>query len=700
MSQTWKRNLVVGQSTKNASALFQVEGSTSLGSKPGPTMTTAQRDAIATPVAGLIIFNSDTGKYNTYNGFAWTEDLSNNNRLASINFIKNPGAEINTYGWATYADAAATTPVNGTGGSPNITLSRTTTAAEILRGIASFEMVKDASDRQGEGVSYDFSIDTTDQGKSCYIQFSYQVTSNYASGDLRVFVYDVTNATVLNVTNDNDGSIQYAASPGSLFTGYFTPASNSTSYRLIFHITSTNASAYDFQFDEVVVTPQKVVPGSIVTPWVSFTPTGAWVSVSGGGQATYTGYWRRVGDSMELQVNVSVGGAPTSATLDINMPSGYTIDTNKLATAAANGGSVVGQIAIQDANAVDWVGFVRVQDASTLRCLYVDGSSNQQLITQAAPMTWASGDNLGLWARVPISGWSSGASLSTFESALRTVRVVAYNTSTQSFGDGADTDVTFNAESIDNFNAFNISTGIFTAPFAGTYLAACSVELTSLTAGTGGMRLYTAASTAVNIISSRCDIEGTSLALNAAGAIYLQAGETLKFRVFQNNGSSRSSVANRNTISITSLPDFSVFSIFGENRYLSATSSAFNLSTAGYATGEYAQMTGNSVPLTPGVWILQGTMALVQGTGTVTGVGAYWGTNNGANDTSLPTSPTLQAGVQFSQMSLASINGTIPAPAIRVVVNAETTIYLVGRTFFSSAGTGTVTASIYAEKIA
>ena len=35
------------------------------------TYTTAERDAISSPVAGMVIFNSFTAKLNFYNGSAW-----------------------------------------------------------------------------------------------------------------------------------------------------------------------------------------------------------------------------------------------------------------------------------------------------------------------------------------------------------------------------------------------------------------------------------------------------------------------------------------------------------------------------------------------------------------------------------------------------------------------------------------------------
>ena len=59
----------VGVGTLNASAILQAD-STTKGFLP-PRMTTAQRDAIASPAAGLTIFNTTTNALNIYNGTSW-----------------------------------------------------------------------------------------------------------------------------------------------------------------------------------------------------------------------------------------------------------------------------------------------------------------------------------------------------------------------------------------------------------------------------------------------------------------------------------------------------------------------------------------------------------------------------------------------------------------------------------------------------
>jgi hypothetical protein len=62
-------NTGIGTATPNASAVLDVS-STTKGFLP-PRMTTAQRDAISTPPAGLVIYNTSTNVLNFYNGSAW-----------------------------------------------------------------------------------------------------------------------------------------------------------------------------------------------------------------------------------------------------------------------------------------------------------------------------------------------------------------------------------------------------------------------------------------------------------------------------------------------------------------------------------------------------------------------------------------------------------------------------------------------------
>lgn len=62
---------IIGGSTINSSAKLQVDSNNS-GFLP-PRMTTTERNAIATPAAGLMIYNTTTGRHQGFNGTVWND---------------------------------------------------------------------------------------------------------------------------------------------------------------------------------------------------------------------------------------------------------------------------------------------------------------------------------------------------------------------------------------------------------------------------------------------------------------------------------------------------------------------------------------------------------------------------------------------------------------------------------------------------
>lgn len=206
--------------------------------------------APSSPQNGDIYYDSGLNKFRKYENSAWSDlgsgGTSTNTNI--INFVSNPDAETDTTGWAAYADAAGASPVDGTGGSPTVTITRSTSTP--LRGTGSFLITKDVANRQGQGVSYDFSIDTADKSKTVAISFAYDAGTSVtgASSDVRVWIYDVTNNALIAPL------VQTISSTTGIFYTNFI-ATTSTSYRLILHIATTNASAWTFKFDTVNVSP-------------------------------------------------------------------------------------------------------------------------------------------------------------------------------------------------------------------------------------------------------------------------------------------------------------------------------------------------------------------------------------------------------------------------------------------------------------
>ena len=71
--------------------------------------------------------------------------------------------------------------------------------------------------------------------------------------DVRVFVYDIDNANLMPVTPAT--TLAGPVSTPGAFSGVFT-TTTSSNYRLILHIATSNATAWDLLFDSVVVSDQ------------------------------------------------------------------------------------------------------------------------------------------------------------------------------------------------------------------------------------------------------------------------------------------------------------------------------------------------------------------------------------------------------------------------------------------------------------
>lgn len=446
-------------SAPSSDAILEVT-STTKGLLP-PRMTQTQRDSIGTPTAGLTIYNTTTNKLNVYNNASWVE-VGSGSGGGGINYVTNSDFENNaTTGFSTFADVAQADPVDGTGGSANVTFAATGTSP--LRGTYSALFTKDAVNRQGQGFSYDFTIASADAlgARVQRIGFEYQITSGtFANGDISVWIYDITNARLVQPVPYqilNSGLVEQ-------WRGEFQPATNSTSYRLIWHVSSTSASAYTIKIDSVTVGPSEVARGAIITDWVSYTPTGSWVS-----NATYTGKWRRVGDSILLDVKISLSGAPTSTFLTVNLPTGLSIDTAKLA--GTNAEQPHGDVVIYDSSAgLATPGKLEYASTTSLYVQHVAATSNNiNGTTQAAPITFASGDYIYIRGySLPIQGWSSSTQMSS-DAGTRLVSFSSKLASSPTLATGTETTGQFDSINQDTHGGYNAAGHYYTIPEAGFY---------------------------------------------------------------------------------------------------------------------------------------------------------------------------------------------------------------------------------------
>lgn len=175
----------------------------------------------------------------------------------------NPTVDVAVTGYTAYADAAGALPVDGTGGAPNTTCTRTTSSP--ITGAGSLLITKAGSaNRQGEGCAIlSNTLSTADLLPTVeQIDFDYQIASGtFTAGsdgpsgvasDYEVFLYDVTNAVVVQPLVYK----LYSNAKGH-FTSWFQTATNATTYRLIFHNATTTTNNFTIAVDNISMHPAK-----------------------------------------------------------------------------------------------------------------------------------------------------------------------------------------------------------------------------------------------------------------------------------------------------------------------------------------------------------------------------------------------------------------------------------------------------------
>lgn len=386
------------------------------------------------------------------------------------NYIKNGNAQVNTTGWATYADAAGTVPVDCTGGSPATTFTRSTTAPlDAANSPGSFIYTHSAANLQGEGASYDFTISNADKAKVLNVEIeslvdsgTFTAGSSSAASDVMVYLYDVTNATVIHPSNSKFFS--NSTSVAEKFSGTFQTPSNSNSFRLCLHNATTAASGFALKLGRVKVSPSNYVYGSPITDWVQYTPT----IVGFGTPSSVVFFSRRVGDTLEVKGSFTSGistGVTATATLGYNGVSGNVTaaGTSKVRSLGEIGGN----------------GFFSAAGAATLTVLAVDSDNKMYFGLQNAGSAGfssnlgngiaSSGQTVSFFAQFPIAGWSSSVQMSDNSDT----RIVSFAGSQTSQAVTANvTNINFTA-SKDSHGAWNGSQ--FTVPVAGDYVVGASL---------------------------------------------------------------------------------------------------------------------------------------------------------------------------------------------------------------------------------
>lgn len=470
--------------------------------------------------------------------FAGTEAIIKADQADGLESVKNymkekAHFEKNVNGWSGYADAAGTRPVDGTGGSPTITCTRSTTSP--ITGDGSLIITKDAANRQGQGCAATFTIGNEMKAKIMQIEMDYRVVSGtFAAGsstagsDLIVYIYDVTNSTLLEPT-----SIKFLSNsttiPDKMVTNFQTSATGTT-YNLIIHQATTSASAFVLMLDNIKTTASRYVYGTPITDWVSYTYTG-FTSSNG----VMNSKWRRVGDMMEVMQSMEWSNTAGAFSGNFGLPTGYTIDTAKLPLSTiAVDRTIVGRGTALDSGLFIYDVMVTYRDTSTVNIWSLDvntvGYGRNTNLTNTAPFTIAASDNISIRYSVPIVGWSSSIQMSDGYDARKVNLKLSTNAGSVATAATTWTTLTFTTPEFDDVAGWN-GTDTYTFKSAGDY------EIGLLSGQNSDAAAYYRTGYRINggtdvVLGQTIGKVGGSAYVNASTVIRVNAGDTLQFRVY------------------------------------------------------------------------------------------------------------------------------------------------------------------------
>lgn len=259
-----------------------------------------------------VIFSGKYSKLLTQSGVLTKSGAIINND-GEKNYLPLGNAET-TNPWVMYDDAAAI-PVDGTGGSTSATVTQSST--NPLTGYKSFIFTPHSA--LGEGAAYSFTLDREDKYKLIHCDLSYEVASGtYATGDLAVYLYDVTNSQLLTPF-----STHLLANVGIPSTQRFTfQATDSTSYRLLIHQV-TNNSGYTIKFETKLGPKDFAGYSSIQADPISYTPIFTGLGTVSNIDIKYA----RDGKYLLVEGTFRAG-TPTASAATMTLPSGLNISSN------------------------------------------------------------------------------------------------------------------------------------------------------------------------------------------------------------------------------------------------------------------------------------------------------------------------------------------------------------------------------------
>lgn len=316
----------------------------------------------ATATNGQFLYATDTKKYYGVKDGALTELGGGAGDADTIHLIDAEDIQL------TDIDLTGNNASFDGGGTITVSsLSLSTTAADLLNSTSVIKY-SPAANGQNDYFGFTKSIPIGQRGMNLGFRFNYKTSSTTLDNDFRFAVKIKDGASAGTITYDNITAYNNTNNTGNIFnTSTFIPQ-DCTEIEFGWQNTDTTTTVQLF-VNNIVISQSPFTYKDVVemSDWTSFTVTSSHIA-----NTTTTGKWRRVGDSMEIQFFNAYSGAPTSAALTFDIPTGYTIDTAKITTTS---GYIDSNGNLLDSAASTYPIRARYSDSNTVAVYYTDRKS-------------------------------------------------------------------------------------------------------------------------------------------------------------------------------------------------------------------------------------------------------------------------------------------------------------------------------------
>ena len=481
----------------------------------------------------------------------------------------NIDAEVNVNDWTGFDDAGASY-VNGTGGTAtDFVLSRTTSVGEVLNGLASFKLAKAAADAQGQGWSFDVPVPLGYRGQPGKLNFPIKLSANYVPGDVRMYLFDVTNSRIITPT---PSSIDLPGGQQDIIQQFFYIPYDCEILRASFFVATTNASAYDIFFDDFgVLAIEALQAGSIITDAQSYTPT-----LTGFGTPTNVEFSYSQSGKFVLLHGKFTSGTSTAVEARIGLPTDLLTDPN------------IPSIKIVGTGTFDFVGAtmptILVEPSVAYLTIGLQDGTFDGLTKRNGDDLVASGDIFTFFAAVEILGFTSGSN-SIIDLPTKKVIATAEMSGVQSIADATFTTVVLDTTNEDTDGQYDNSTGEFTVKYPGDIEIKGALLFDTNATGTRSVEVVDGSNVRRKLLDVRPSLTGADTLVTMSATIEnCVPGDILKIRVMQNSGGNLdvgSGAPEDSYVSFTRVNDRTQLTpaVFGYWKYANSTSQAISTVT-------------------------------------------------------------------------------------------------------------------------